>query len=47
MATLNASFRIICLDKMIVSRIIDVIIPLNIASIMMFIVDHPESVKTN
>ena len=46
-ATLNASFNIICLDKIIVSRIIEVIIPLNMASIIMFIVDQPESVNTN
>ena len=46
-ATLNASFKIICLDKMIVSRMIDVIIPLNIANIIMLIVVHPDSVKTN
>ena len=47
MATLNASLRTICLERIIVSRIIEVVIPLNIANIIMLIVDQPESVKMN
>ena len=47
MATLKASLRIICLERIIVSRIIDVVIPLNIANIIILIVDQPESVNMN
>ena len=35
------------LDNMIVSRMIDVMIPLNIANIIILMVDHPDSVNTN
>ena len=34
MAVLNASLRVICLDRMMVSRMIDVIRPLKIAKLM-------------
>ncbi|DAC65268.1 MAG: hypothetical protein DBX06_07125 [Candidatus Poseidoniales archaeon] len=46
-ATLNPSNNPICLDKIAVSRAIEVNNPLIIAKIMMLIGLHPESVNTN
>ena len=42
-ATLKASFNAIWADRIMVSRAIEVMIPLNIASIMIDIVDHPRA----
>ena len=46
-ATLNASFNIICLANIKVSRAIDVSNPLIIAKAIILMADKPESVKMN